>query len=190
MCGFYKRYSHIIAKIVCFVNFPNFLLVEHKRNHHKNFSSLNVKKCVHYYACLCAFASDAKLADEFAAYVNVEPCFRVPLLNDSGSFYFYFWKYYVLFTCFVRLDSLTITDNQLVSILSNDLVDPSDVCDIEVEVLNDTTLLDASNMSISEVIEANIQVQNLEINANGEVPYSLFYSLEINWIKFKISRWL
>lgn len=60
-------------------------------------------------------------------------------------------------------------DNQLVSMLNNDLVDASDVCNIEIEVLNNNALLDNANMSISEVIDANIQVQNLEINANGEV---------------------
>lgn len=66
-------------------------------------------------------------------------------------------------------DPLSLHDNQLVSMLNNDLVDASDVCNIEIEVLNDNALLGNANMSISEVIDANIHVQNLEINANGEV---------------------
>ncbi|GAB1604005.1 uncharacterized protein C2orf42-like isoform X1 [Argonauta hians] len=30
------------------------------------------KRCVHFYACLCAFASDDKLAEEFAYYINID----------------------------------------------------------------------------------------------------------------------
>lgn len=64
-----------------------------------------------------------------------------------------------------------LTDNQFVSILENDLIDPRDVCDIEVEVLNENALLGVSNIcqTMSDVMEPNVQVQNLEINENGEV---------------------
>lgn len=27
-------------------------------------------KCPHFYACICAFASDSKLSDEFEYYIN------------------------------------------------------------------------------------------------------------------------
>ena len=30
------------------------------------------KRCVHFYACICAFASDEKLAEEFAYYINLD----------------------------------------------------------------------------------------------------------------------
>ncbi|XP_052828845.1 uncharacterized protein C2orf42 isoform X2 [Octopus bimaculoides] len=30
------------------------------------------KRCVHFYACICAFASDDKLAEEFAYYINID----------------------------------------------------------------------------------------------------------------------
>ncbi len=30
------------------------------------------KRCVHFYACVCAFASDDKLAEEFAYYINLD----------------------------------------------------------------------------------------------------------------------
>lgn len=30
------------------------------------------KRCVHFYACICAFASDEKLAEEFAYYINID----------------------------------------------------------------------------------------------------------------------
>lgn len=30
------------------------------------------KRCVHFYACLCAFASDEKLSEEFSYYINLD----------------------------------------------------------------------------------------------------------------------
>ncbi|GLV32368.1 uncharacterized protein CBL_00923 [Carabus blaptoides fortunei] len=110
------------------------------------------RKCVHFYACICAFASDSKLAEEFACHVNMEQTFKMSLLSDN--------------------DGLSgLTDNQFVSILENDLIDPRDVCDIEVEVLNENALLGVTNIcqTMSDVMEPNVQVQNLEINENGEV---------------------
>ena len=38
------------------------------------------KRCVHFYACVCAFASDDKLAEEFAYYINLD--------NTGNSFVF------------------------------------------------------------------------------------------------------
>lgn len=31
------------------------------------------RRCVHFYACLCAFASDDSLSKEFSYYLNMEP---------------------------------------------------------------------------------------------------------------------
>lgn len=30
------------------------------------------KRCVHFYACICAFASDEKLSEEFSYYINLD----------------------------------------------------------------------------------------------------------------------
>lgn len=30
------------------------------------------KRCVHFYACVCAFASDPKLSEEFSYYINLD----------------------------------------------------------------------------------------------------------------------
>ncbi|EFN86962.1 uncharacterized protein C2orf42 homolog [Harpegnathos saltator] len=35
-------------------------------------SSLQPKRCVHFYACVCAFASDTKLSEEFSYYINLD----------------------------------------------------------------------------------------------------------------------
>lgn len=31
-----------------------------------------LRRCLHFYSCLCAFASDAKLSEEFRAYINID----------------------------------------------------------------------------------------------------------------------
>ncbi|XP_029299883.1 uncharacterized protein C2orf42 homolog isoform X2 [Cottoperca gobio] len=36
-------------------------------------SSVTSQPCLHFYACVCAFASDEKLASEFAAFINYTP---------------------------------------------------------------------------------------------------------------------
>ena len=35
-----------------------------------------LKRCVHFYACVCAFASDEKLAEEFMYYINLDSAGR------------------------------------------------------------------------------------------------------------------
>lgn len=45
------------------------------------------KRCVHFYACVCAFASDEKLAEEFSHYINLDQtqslaAVTVPLSSD------------------------------------------------------------------------------------------------------------
>jgi len=34
--------------------------------------SSQLKRCVHFYACICAFASDPKLSEEFSYYINLD----------------------------------------------------------------------------------------------------------------------
>lgn len=31
-----------------------------------------LRRCVHFYACVCAFASDEKLAEEFEYYISLD----------------------------------------------------------------------------------------------------------------------
>uniref|UniRef100_UPI0037E79DF1 uncharacterized protein C2orf42 homolog n=1 Tax=Semicossyphus pulcher TaxID=241346 RepID=UPI0037E79DF1 len=42
-------------------------------NSHPPSSSVSSQPCLHFYACVCAFASDEKLAAEFAAFINYTP---------------------------------------------------------------------------------------------------------------------
>ncbi|XP_041370931.1 uncharacterized protein C2orf42-like isoform X2 [Gigantopelta aegis] len=37
-----------------------------------------LKRCVHFYACVCAFASDEKLAEEFMYYINLDSAVIIP----------------------------------------------------------------------------------------------------------------
>ena len=32
----------------------------------------HMRRCVHFYACICAFASDERLSEEFAYYINLD----------------------------------------------------------------------------------------------------------------------
>lgn len=43
------------------------------------------KRCVHFYACICAFASDEKLSDEFSYYINLDDSLGESIsdLNES-----------------------------------------------------------------------------------------------------------
>lgn len=50
------------------------------------------KRCVHFYACICAFASDPKLSEEFSYYINIcqtQPSVSKPVTtmsqNDEGD---------------------------------------------------------------------------------------------------------
>lgn len=41
------------------------------------------KRCVHFYACVCAFASDEKLQEEFAFYLDLNVSNQASTNNDS-----------------------------------------------------------------------------------------------------------
>lgn len=56
-------------------------------SHHAPGSN-TLQPCLHFYACVCAFASDEKLAAEFAAFINYTPSGTVTRLSlDSLIFY-------------------------------------------------------------------------------------------------------
>ncbi|RUS91919.1 hypothetical protein EGW08_000321 [Elysia chlorotica] len=40
------------------------------------------KRCVHFYACVCAFASDEKLTEEFGHYINMD---QIPLSSEAAQ---------------------------------------------------------------------------------------------------------
>ncbi|OXU25333.1 hypothetical protein TSAR_000436 [Trichomalopsis sarcophagae] len=48
--------------------------------------ALTATRCVHFYACICAFASDPKLTEEFQYYINLDQSDLI--LRDSLSFEF------------------------------------------------------------------------------------------------------
>jgi hypothetical protein len=54
------------------------------------------RRCLHYYACICAFASDDKLSQEFGYYINLETQSDI---SEHSKFFFQLWPilYYLLF---------------------------------------------------------------------------------------------
>lgn len=80
-----------------------------------------LKRCVHFYACVCAFVSDEKLSEEFAHYIDI--CFPQP--PESRE------------------------DHQLFSILNDALDGGADPCEVEV-VLQDEPLLQSASISVAE----------------------------------------
>uniref|UniRef100_A0A8P4G2U2 Putative treble-clef zinc-finger domain-containing protein n=1 Tax=Dicentrarchus labrax TaxID=13489 RepID=A0A8P4G2U2_DICLA len=47
-------------------------------------ASLTPQPCLHFYACVCAFASDEKLASEFAAFISYNPSGVQPTSTSRG----------------------------------------------------------------------------------------------------------
>ncbi|XP_026293918.1 uncharacterized protein C2orf42 homolog isoform X2 [Frankliniella occidentalis] len=80
-----------------------------------------LKRCVHFYACVCAFVSDDKLSEEFAHYV--EMCYPPSSPNRE--------------------------EHQLFSILNDALEGGADPCEVEV-VLQDEPLLQSASISVAE----------------------------------------
>lgn len=75
LMGFFFMYDFSI----CEVNQQEILYLYH--NDRGDFISLKTKpgpkedlhkRCVHFYACICAFASDEKLQEEFEYYINLD----------------------------------------------------------------------------------------------------------------------
>ncbi|KAK3096000.1 hypothetical protein FSP39_021855 [Pinctada imbricata] len=90
------------------------------------------KRCVHFYACVCAFSSDEKLTEEFDFYINLD--MNVPIVQEPPS-----------------------PERQIVTIYQDGNLDPSDQTTLEVVVTDsilgppakkhkkDDTLVQASN---------------------------------------------
>jgi len=85
------------------------------------------KCCVHFYACICAFASDPKLSEEFSYYINLD---KPPVAVVSNP---------------------TPAEQQqhLVAILSDE--DGTGTCEVEVEVLREeAALLEATGITVAD----------------------------------------
>lgn len=85
------------------------------------------KCCVHFYACICAFASDPKLSEEFSYYINLD---KPPIAVVSNP---------------------TPAEQQqhLVAILSDE--DGTGTCEVEVEVLREeAALLEATGITVAD----------------------------------------
>nr|CAD7596797.1 unnamed protein product [Timema genevievae] len=126
--------------------------------HATNKDDPNFKKCLHFYSCIAAFASDLKLSEEFAYYIDLEMLNMDPLLS-------------------VTRDN---TRTQLVAILSEDSQDP---CEVEVEVLReDADLLEATGITVSEdgtlaqVHGLGIIPDSLEVRIHEMDPETLNFS--------------
>lgn len=72
-------FLHVWFFKICEVNQQEILHLYH--NDRADFISLKTKpgpkedlhkRCVHFYACICAFASDEKLQEEFEYYINLD----------------------------------------------------------------------------------------------------------------------
>ncbi|KAF4518043.1 hypothetical protein B566_EDAN009276 [Ephemera danica] len=111
------------------------------------------RSCLHYYACICAFASDDKLSMEFAYYINLE------MRHESDQ---------------VPLQQTT----QLVAVLTKQT--ESGTSEVEVQVLGDeAALLEATGLTLSEDgqltqvhdlegLAEQVEVQIQTVSATGE----------------------
>ncbi|KAK7870501.1 hypothetical protein R5R35_002907 [Gryllus longicercus] len=116
--------------------------------HATNKEDPNFKKCVHFYACVCAFASDPKLSEEFAYYINLD-------------------KPVFISTHMVPVTTVP-NEHQLVAILSEE----GTPCEVEVEVLpEDAALLDATSLTVSD--SGIAQVHGLEMMTGDPVEVQI-----------------
>jgi hypothetical protein len=103
------------------------------------------KCCVHFYACICAFASDPKLSEEFSYYINLD---KPPIAVVSNP---------------------TPAEQQqhLVAILSDE--DGTGTCEVEVEVLREeAALLEATGITVADDVTI-AQVHGLEVLSSDQV---------------------
>lgn len=107
----------------------------------------NFKKCVHFYACICAFASDSKLSEEFAYYINLDK----PVFVSTHI-----------------VPVTTVPNDQLVAILSEE----GAPCEVEVEVIpDDAALLDATSLTVSD--SGIAEVHGLEVMPGDAVEVQI-----------------
>merc|ERR1719278_737836 len=80
-----------------------------------------LRRCVHFYSCLCAFASDAKLSEEFRLYIMMDQEINTRAAQQSS-----------------------LQDNQVIAILGQD--ENGDT--VQVEVVNENMLTISEDIHI------------------------------------------
>ncbi|KAJ9580223.1 hypothetical protein L9F63_004123, partial [Diploptera punctata] len=114
--------------------------------HSSNKEDPPFKFCVHFYACICAFASDSKLSEEFAYYINLDK----PALTLSPT--------------------PATEQPHLVAILSDEDVTG---CEVEVEVLREeAALLEATGITVTDDVTI-AQVHGLEVLSTEHVEVQI-----------------
>ncbi|KAK9295414.1 hypothetical protein QLX08_010252 [Tetragonisca angustula] len=111
------------------------------------------KRCVHFYACICAFASDAKLSEEFSYYINLDQ-------NDLS----------------ISKPLTTVLQNEQDKIVGIDLDGlTTDDTDTHLLIFRDDTLtvqsldgnrLDLDSMNLESTILPHSIVENIEVECN------------------------
>ncbi|XP_037090818.1 uncharacterized protein C2orf42-like [Pollicipes pollicipes] len=103
------------------------------------------RRCIHVYACFCAFLSSETLRHEFEYFVNLDERARlkhnssVPLLSD-------------LVDATEATDSLPVLDVSAVSAAG-------DMCEVEVEVLEESAILQAAGLHGLEYSDEPLRVE-------------------------------
>ncbi|XP_053976070.1 uncharacterized protein C2orf42 [Hylaeus anthracinus] len=116
--------------------------------------SLQNKRCVHFYACICAFASDVKLSEEFSFYINLDQTdFSIPkplttmLQNNEQDR-----------IVGIDLDGLTTDDADTHLLIFRDDT-------LTVQSL-DGNRLDLDSMNLDSTILPNSIVENIEVECD------------------------
>nr|CAD7574002.1 unnamed protein product [Timema californicum] len=151
--------------------------------HATNKDDPNFKKCLHFYSCIAAFASDLKLSEEFAYYIDLEMLNMDPLLSVTSRSIRQISETLIASRATNLAHPVSAGDNtrtQLVAILSEDSQDP---CEVEVEVLrDDADLLEATGITVSEdgtleqVHGLGIIPDSLEVRIHEMDPETLNFS--------------
>ncbi|KAF7403926.1 hypothetical protein HZH68_006720 [Vespula germanica] len=140
---------------------------------------LRAKRCVHFYACICAFASDPKLSEEFSYYINLDnhdfsipkPPVSISQNNEQDKI------------VGIDLDALNTDDAHLLIFRDDTLtVQSLDGNRLDLDSMNlDSTILPNSIVENIEVecdrnlLEDNniiSQVHNLEVIDQNGVPFN------------------
>ncbi|XP_048744168.2 uncharacterized protein C2orf42-like [Ostrea edulis] len=104
------------------------------------------KRCVHFYACICAFASDEKLQEEFEYYINLDANLTIP--TDMPS-----------------------PERQVVAIFQDNEIDMSDPTTLEVVISDDSIVRPAKKLKKDEtMVQASNALLTLQEGGNPNSP--------------------
>ncbi|XP_061180005.1 uncharacterized protein C2orf42 homolog [Saccostrea echinata] len=103
------------------------------------------KRCVHFYACICAFASDEKLQEEFEYYINLDANLTIP--PDIPS-----------------------PERQVVAIFQDNEIEVSDPTTLEVVISDESIVRPAKRQKKDEtLVQASNALLTLQ-EGNGNTP--------------------